>query len=164
MKQKIMGPSQEIKRATSAGVTLIELMVAVVIIGILSAIAIPSYKKNVMRSNRSEAKSTLLTLMQSQEQYYVENTTYTKDFTDIGYNISSPLSEQKRYSISADTCPDPDNAGGGNLTIDECVLLVATAQAGKSQVEDFDLDNNVISLSLSSFGIRSPEGAWSGKY
>ncbi|MEJ2161085.1 MAG: type IV pilin protein [Chromatiales bacterium] len=61
------------------GVTLIELMVVVLIVGILAAFAIPSYRQYVLRANRADAKATLLRLAAAQEQFYAQNNTYTNN-------------------------------------------------------------------------------------
>lgn len=58
------------------GVTLIEVMITVVIVGILSAIAIPSYTSYVIDSRRSEATSALLELGQYMERHYTANGSY----------------------------------------------------------------------------------------
>jgi type IV pilus assembly protein PilE len=54
------------------GVTLIELVVVMIIIGILAAVAIPSYRNYVMRSQRSDAKDALLALATAQEKFYLQ--------------------------------------------------------------------------------------------
>lgn len=61
---------------TQAGMTLIELIVVMVIIGILAAIAIPSYRQYVIRSQRVDATSGLLRLATAQEKFYLQNNTY----------------------------------------------------------------------------------------
>ena len=61
------------------GVTLIELMVVIMIVGIIAAFAIPSYRQYVMRANRTDAKAALLRLAAAQEQFYAQNNTYTNN-------------------------------------------------------------------------------------
>lgn len=63
-------------RARMRGVTLLELMAVVVVIGTLAAIAIPSYRQYSMRAQRTEAKSALLQLAANQERFYLLNRRY----------------------------------------------------------------------------------------
>lgn len=58
------------------GFSLIELMIVVVIIGVLSAIAIPNYTKYVRSSRTAEAKTNVNSIAQYNEQYYSENNRY----------------------------------------------------------------------------------------
>lgn len=60
----------------AGGFTLIELMIAVVVVGILAAIAYPSYIEQVRKSRRADAKAALLTAAQTMERYYTENNSY----------------------------------------------------------------------------------------
>lgn len=59
------------------GFTLIEMLVTVAILGILVAIAIPSYQEYVARANRAEAKSALLENAQFMERYFMSNGFYS---------------------------------------------------------------------------------------
>lgn len=89
------------------GFTLIELMITVAIIGILSAIAYPSYQEYVKRSNRAEAKAALLENAQFLERNYTESNVYNKD--SAGNNITSlPIPSVPRggtalYNVTATT-------------------------------------------------------------
>lgn len=58
------------------GFTLIELMIVVAIIGILAAIAYPSYQNSVEKSRRTDAKSALSGLAGAMERHYTTNSTY----------------------------------------------------------------------------------------
>ena len=54
------------------GITLIELMVVVVIIGLMAVIAYPNYREFVARANRNEAKAALLRIATNQERFYLQ--------------------------------------------------------------------------------------------
>ena len=71
------------------GVTLMELMIVVVIIGILTAIAYPSYRQYVAKAKRNEAKSCLLQIATMQERFYLQNSTYTADMTALGFPVGA---------------------------------------------------------------------------
>lgn len=59
------------------GFTLIELMITVAIVGILAAIAYPSYQSHVVKSRRATAKACLMELAQFMERYYTTHMKYT---------------------------------------------------------------------------------------
>ncbi|MBR3632040.1 MAG: prepilin-type N-terminal cleavage/methylation domain-containing protein [Elusimicrobiaceae bacterium] len=67
--------------------TLIELLVVVLIIGILSAIALPQYQKAVEKSKASQALILLRNTANAQKVYFLANGTYARTFSDLGVDI-----------------------------------------------------------------------------
>lgn len=126
-------------RRRSGGFTLIELMVACMVVGILSAIAYPSYTKYVLSSNRSTAKAILSEQATYMERYF----TSKGNFTDAkAQDAQSPKKGNVRYEISLETTADtfkvkatPKNAQVndecGTLTIDQTgATATVDAKAG----------------------------------
>lgn len=70
-----------------AGITLIELVIAIAIIGILAAVAVPAYQDNVSQGRRGDAQAALMGLAQAMERQYTIDGTYAgadgDDTTDI---------------------------------------------------------------------------------
>ena len=71
---------------TQRGVTLLELMMVVTVLGILAAIAVPSYRQYLLRANRTDAKTALMQLQAAQEKYYLQNNEYTNKILDAPPN------------------------------------------------------------------------------
>ncbi|MEN9225669.1 MAG: type II secretion system protein [Thermostichus sp. HHBFW_bins_43] len=71
--------------ATSHGMTLIELLVVIVIVGILSAVAIPSLLTHIRRSKVAEAQTALTAISRGSEVYRMDFTVYPSDYTDIEF-------------------------------------------------------------------------------
>jgi len=83
------------------GVTLLELMIVTVIIGIMAAIAYPNYRQFVARAKRNEAKAALLQIAQNQERFYLQNNTYTTDMTQLGFPMAGGyITDTESYSVS----------------------------------------------------------------
>ncbi len=63
-------------KAKQRGMTLIEIMIVIAIVGILASIAYPSYQNHVLRSHRTTATSCLMELSQFMERNYTRNMRY----------------------------------------------------------------------------------------
>ena len=82
--------------------TLIELMIVVAVVGILAAIAYPSYTGYVTRAKRADGKAALLQVQLAQEKWRANNTTYTTNLTSLGFAAESGVfySPDKHYTLS----------------------------------------------------------------
>lgn len=118
-------------RDQERGVTLIELVVVIMIIGVLAAIAVPSYRNYVIRSQRSDAKDALLALASQQEKYYLQCNAYADTIADAPSCDDSELQ-------GADTSEN----GWYELTIVAAdatgFTLEAEAINGENQFQDTD--------------------------
>ena len=127
----------------SQGFSLIELMIAVAIIGILAAIAIPMYSDYVTRSRRADGQATLMQVAQELERCYTQFSKYNDNRCSVvdGDGVSES-SDQGFYGISA---------SGGNLT-ESTFTLTATPQ--NEQADDTDCT----ALTLTHLGEQSATG------
>lgn len=88
------------------GFTLVELMIVVAIIGILAAIAFPSYQEYVRRTNRADAQAEMVEIANRLQKYKIANFTFKKSgggfiaLSDIGHNGRSPQSGTTRYNLA----------------------------------------------------------------
>lgn len=91
-----------VKGRMQHGFTLIELMVTVAIVGILAAIAYPSYIQYIVRANRSSAQTFILSVANKQEQYQLDARQYATTMALLGY-ASIPTEVSKNYGVAVAT-------------------------------------------------------------
>lgn len=119
------------------GFTLIELLITIAIIGILSAIAVPSYRNYIVQARRSDAQQELVKLASALENCFSLNNTYLNCLTDTGNdNVSILPSNVSQYYVF-------DGSGIQANTYD--ISVVATG----SQTRD---ESNCHALGINSLG------------
>lgn len=129
------------KNQQQSGFTLIELLVVVIVIGILSAIALPNFINQIGRARETEAKINLGTTGRAQQAYHFEHKTFASTLTQLSandvfapeyYNYPAPdtatdfLFKQRATAIDANEDRVRDYALGvyfnaGSYTITLCV-------------------------------------------
>jgi type IV pilus assembly protein PilE len=89
-------------RRKQRGVTLLELLIVVMIIGILSAIAIPSYRNYILRANRTDAKTAVLQTAAQLERCYTGSTPFAYNSTtcDVSFPAASFNTPQNTYRLT----------------------------------------------------------------
>lgn len=123
------------------GFTLIELMITVAVIGILAAVAYPSYQDHIRKSNRRAAQAAMMDIANREQQYLLANRIYaTKTQIEAtGYVLPTEVSPRYTYAIAV------TNTGVPTFTI---TFTATGAQTG---------DGN---LTLDNFGVKGPAGKW----
>jgi len=82
------------------GFTLMEIMIVVGIVGVLAAIAIPSYQESVRKSRRAEARGQLLEVAQYMQRFYSQNDSFAKSKDGTAVTIPSDLARVPRTAAA----------------------------------------------------------------
>jgi prepilin-type N-terminal cleavage/methylation domain-containing protein len=90
------------RRNSEEGFTLIELLVVIIIIGILAAIALPSFLNQAAKARQSEGSTYVGTLNRTQQAYFVENNAFAKTMTDLKAGVPAETDSFKYESKGED--------------------------------------------------------------
>jgi type IV pilus assembly protein PilE len=124
------------------GFTIVELLVALAIAGVLFSLALPAYNGYVLRSHRADAHGALLDISARQERFMAQNNTYTTEiFGAAGLNMQTTTSSAEFYDMSVSAC--------GTGSIATCYVVTATARG--SQVADTEC----LTITYDSIGQKS---------
>lgn len=88
------------RNKSEKGFTLIELLVVIIIIGILAAIALPSFLNQAAKAKQSEAKSYVGSVNRAQQAYRIESNVFAPDFDKLEVGLPDETNSYK-YSMGA---------------------------------------------------------------
>jgi type IV pilus assembly protein PilE len=128
-------------RLATAGFTLIELMIAVVVVTILAVIALPSYAEFVKRGTRADAQAFLMEIALRQQQRLVDRRQYAETIDALGLALPKSLAGKYTVSMSAPAVLPP-------------AFTISAAPQGEQTTERCG------TLTLTSVGQRSPASCW----
>jgi type IV pilus assembly protein PilE len=123
------------------GFTLIDVLIAVAIVGILAAIAYPSYQSAVRKSNRAAAEAHLSDIAQRQQQFLLDQRSYAS-LSTLG--VPTPATVVPYYTITITVVAGPPPS------------FTASAAPIGSQAGDL----SGASLTITNTGLKGPSGAW----
>jgi type IV pilus assembly protein PilE len=117
-------------------------MISIMIVGLLIAIALPSYRDYVQRGKRADGQTALLDIASRQERFVAQNNSYTTQISEnAGLGTGTTASQEGHYTMSAAACADD--------TIAICYVITATAIGGQAD------DTDCATMTYDSTGTRS---------
>ncbi len=135
-------PAKQLTSRSQHGVTLIELMIVVVILGVIAAFAYPSYTAYVIKTNRAAAMSYMTEIAAKQEEFVLDARRYAGSIASLG--ISTPSDVAKFYTVTVTAF---------NASTPVAYSVVATPLSSSMQAADG-------ALTLNSSGEKLPADKW----
>ena len=128
------------------GFSMVGLLAALGIVGMLLSMAVTSYTGPLRESRRTDAHTVLLEMMVRQQRFMTVNRTFTSDLGQLGYTVEAGnvVSENGYYSITAEVCNEEP-------ALADCVRLRATGRLGQATDGYMTLDST---------GARLPADKW----
>ena len=146
-----MKPATEalFSRKPQIGFSLIELMVVIAIVGIIAAIAYPSYSSHLIKGRRASAQAHLMDIAQRQQQYLLDARTYASSVPAL--SMTTPSDVAASYTI--DVCLIATGACAAPGGTPPTFAAIAAPRAGTAQAGDG-------TLSIDQSGVKLPTNKW----
>jgi type IV pilus assembly protein PilE len=138
-----ISPKVSSYRGHNVGFTLIEVMIAVAIIGILASITYPSYIAHITLSKRTEGQRALLRIANLQEQYFSDHYEYTDKLKKLG------MGDNATYLTEA-----------GHYLIASTVSKTGFDLLAEAKNEQAINDGECLALSVDETGEKLPKACW----
>jgi type IV pilus assembly protein PilE len=134
-------------RAAAAGFTLVELMIALVIVGVLAVIAYPSYQDHLRKGRRSAAQSFMIEVAAREQQYLIDARSYAEGAGALAkLNLLVPAEVSRFYAVTIEpAAPAPPPS----------YTIVATPTPGSAQDPD-----GVLTLDHTGAKTRKGQAGW----
>jgi type IV pilus assembly protein PilE len=141
------------------GFTLVELMIAVVIVAIIAAIALPAYNLQTQKARRAEARNALLDIAGREERFLSVSNAYSATPADVGYaGAGWPQNSSNGYYQINVTVPNPAFPAGT-----PSFLITATAigtQLNDTACASFTVDQTGAQTALNSAAALNSTTCW----
>jgi type IV pilus assembly protein PilE len=129
------------RRNHGSGVTLIELMIVVVILGIMATVAFPAYRRYVIRADRAEATTALMRIAAAQERWYLQHNAYATGLAELGFAAAT---DTGKYALAIEAA--------------DATRFIARADAAAGQTDDDKCPVFAIDQTGFRYGGRGPVG------
>jgi type IV pilus assembly protein PilE len=144
--------SKQQARHNMGGFTLLEVMTVVIIVGVLTAVALPMYEGVMQKGRRADAMRDLMEMASRQERFYAQNSRYTKDVgTAAGLNMNRD-EESQGVTLSGDGYYTLTATEGATGSINTSFELSAAPRGPQAK------DTKCGTFILNSVGVRGVSG------
>ena len=135
-----------------SGFSIVEIMIAVVIMTVIAGVAYPSFMSSVRKSRRADAVDSFIQIQQAQERYRNNNSSYASNLTTLSFSSNSPTTSAGYYTMSV------------SASATNSYTVTATAVSGKSQASDSQGGSSCSTLTVAvtnGTASNTPTNCWS---